>query len=328
MYQLLRASLKTEADRTLVDSFRSWGAFPVVVGGEAIGAVSVASTDWDFFSEWRRYLLRLFADKAALIAAFEDATIAAAKKAKEQADEIRRGSLEMNQIYARTGYSEAARTTVHNLAALFQRLERSVSVLERWRKKRADVRFPDQADQALESLQVALGQIEEAFEFYQRIRSGAPVRSRIAVADLLGNAIAFCGLKAEKLGVRIELREGPTGMSILGSEPELLQAFVNIIVNAIEAMAEPGAPGKHLIVRWFGPDNATVVFEDQGIGIKNRNLRKVFEPDYTTKGDKGGTGLGLPHARRAVKAAGGTISISSTYRRGTTVKVVLPLAAK
>ena len=107
---------------------------------------------------------------------------------------------------------------------------------------------------------------------------------------------------------------------------ECHQIIHNVFMNAIQAMPGGGA----IRVRTFvDKDHGTIGIDvtDQGVGITPDHLSKVFEPFFTTKerGIDKSAGLGLSITHSIVKAAGGSIQIKSSLRRGTTVQISLPV---
>lgn len=99
------------------------------------------------------------------------------------------------------------------------------------------------------------------------------------------------------------------------------QAIENILKNALQELQEKG--GTITIgTRTVDEDRAELFIKDNGSGIPPEKLDKVFEVYYSTK--KGGSGLGLPIARRIIKEHGGSVQIESTINEGSTVRVRLP----
>ena len=112
------------------------------------------------------------------------------------------------------------------------------------------------------------------------------------------------------------------GCLILGSESELLEVAVNLIKNAAEAMPDGG----EIKVKTHS-DNGKAIFQvvDSGTGIAPENLEKVFQPFWTTKGQRG-TGMGLAMSFGIVRKHHGTVSVQSGEGKGSVFTVVLPLA--
>jgi len=113
------------------------------------------------------------------------------------------------------------------------------------------------------------------------------------------------------------------------NEGELQQVFLNMVMNARDAMLPKGGPLEIGIKKV--KDNVEISFTDTGKGIKEENLGKVFEPFYTTKGVIGGDtrtqgiGLGLSVSYGIVERHDGTIEVESEVGKGTTFTIRLPL---
>lgn len=118
-----------------------------------------------------------------------------------------------------------------------------------------------------------------------------------------------------------ELPSAP--LLVQAAEPALRQLFLNLLLNAREALPQDTGGTVRVCAR-ARRSMAEVLIADNGAGITPRDLSRVFEPFHTTK--PGGTGLGLAISRAIVEALGGTIELDSTPGRGTTVTVRLPLA--
>jgi signal transduction histidine kinase len=102
---------------------------------------------------------------------------------------------------------------------------------------------------------------------------------------------------------------------------QLSQVFVNLILNAIDAMHDGGT----LTVRSFlRGDDIVMQFQDTGIGIPPGNLIKIFDPFYTTK--EKGTGLGLAVSYNIVKKLNGTLTVESEVGKGTVFTITLPVS--
>lgn len=109
---------------------------------------------------------------------------------------------------------------------------------------------------------------------------------------------------------------------VLADANQLQQVFVNIIINARDAMPQGGT--LRLITRSLG-DEVHIIFSDTGIGIPPENIKRIFDPFFTTKEVGQGTGLGLSVSYGIVEQHGGTIEVKSEVGVGTTFIVKLPV---
>jgi PAS domain S-box-containing protein len=143
--------------------------------------------------------------------------------------------------------------------------------------------------------------------------------------DEIANSVEFVHyhLRNRKIEVTREFTDLlPT---IQADRQQLRQLFLNLLTNAGDAMPEGGK----LVVRAAAArlndaEAVAIEFADSGEGITAENLKKIWEPFFTTKPEGKGTGLGLAICRRIVEEHKGTISIESEPGRGTTVRITLP----
>ncbi len=123
---------------------------------------------------------------------------------------------------------------------------------------------------------------------------------------------------------------------LLGDDYQLQQAFVNLFLNAVEALSENGtlsvttencAPAAASVERGdsVNQPQLRVTIKDTGTGILPENMARLFEPFFTTKPH--GTGLGLPITRRIIQEHQGTLSVASQPGQGTTFQILLPASA-
>ncbi|WNG35578.1 PAS domain S-box protein [Archangium violaceum] len=117
---------------------------------------------------------------------------------------------------------------------------------------------------------------------------------------------------------------------VLGNESRLGQLFLNLLVNAAQAIPEGDAKTNHVRLTTANVDEAWVVIsvQDTGVGIPPENLQRLFKPFFTTKPVGVGTGLGLSICHGIVTAMGGRIEVSSEVGKGTTFRVFMPVAEK
>ena len=125
----------------------------------------------------------------------------------------------------------------------------------------------------------------------------------------------------ERIEVSTEFGDVP---EIHCSPRELNQLFMNLLLNATESMEESGH-GQIRIRTWTDGDRVNVEIADNGRGIPDEDIDKIFDPGFTTKGVKVGTGLGLPICYQIVQAHQGAIDVSNRAGEGTRFTVSLPV---
>ncbi|HET6373185.1 MAG TPA: ATP-binding protein [Candidatus Polarisedimenticolia bacterium] len=182
--------------------------------------------------------------------------------------------------------------------------------------------FPDVLEECLLTImrQVAsLRQISAEFSTYARIPT--PRRESTAMSELLREIIRPYR-SATPPGVSLQLQI-PDGLPRMDVDRSLLgRALVNLIENALQAMPKGGT--LRLRAEHHG-DQLVIEVADTGIGMDPESVSRIFEPYFSTKDT--GTGLGLAIARRAIEEHSGSIVVKSIPGAGTTMKVVLPVAA-
>ena len=129
-------------------------------------------------------------------------------------------------------------------------------------------------------------------------------------------------LEARQISVSRNYIGGPT---IRADADKLRQVFTNVIDNAIEAMeSNPGERRLEIGIRTLYPGTATVVIRDNGCGIPEDKIAKIFNPFYTTK--QNGTGLGMGIAKKVMDAHRGLIEVKSQVGAGTEFSLSIPVA--
>jgi signal transduction histidine kinase len=144
---------------------------------------------------------------------------------------------------------------------------------------------------------------------------------------LLRETVDFLGPLARQRGMQVRL-DNRIGKVLLHADPHRLQqVFLNLSLNAFRAMS----PGSWLVVNLarrtpgegsLAQPHVQIDFEDQGSGISEEHLEKIFDPGFTTHA--GSSGLGLAVCKKVIEQHGGTIRVHSAPRLGTTFSLVLP----
>ncbi len=153
-------------------------------------------------------------------------------------------------------------------------------------------------------------------------------RGNVDLRSVLESSINICW---NELRHRATLeREFGDAPPVDGNESRLGQVFLNLLINASQAMPERRVSENRITVRTYTDPDGSAVAEvaDNGTGIEPGRMSRVFEPFFTTKGVSEGTGLGLSICRNIVRDVGGTIEVRSELDRGTTFVVRLPASTR
>ncbi|MEW5762546.1 MAG: ATP-binding protein [Bacillota bacterium] len=159
--------------------------------------------------------------------------------------------------------------------------------------------------------------LQELLEF------GRPSRGIVQplnINRLLDSVLTFTQPLLRQQRVELDLRRARDLPPVLGDGEKLKQVFLNLILNAVQAM--PG--GGRLTIETGVREQVFIRFADTGEGIRPEDLPHLFDPYYTTK--KGGSGLGLAITHQIVALYGGEIEVEGEPGRGATFTVWLPAA--
>lgn len=152
------------------------------------------------------------------------------------------------------------------------------------------------------------------------------------VIDVIDRSLALLGRRFQKQGVEVLVEEVGETPKALVRPQQLQQVILNLIVNARDALLERSTqPQKQIQIRIaaLGPSDAERVeirVRDNGPGIPESMRRRIFEAFFTTKKNRGGTGLGLSVSREIVEAHGGELTVESEPDVFTEFRVLLPAA--
>jgi signal transduction histidine kinase len=158
-------------------------------------------------------------------------------------------------------------------------------------------------------------------------RQRPPQKAPVLLNDLIDGTLELRAywLRSNNIEVRKQLQSIPY---IKADPQQIQQVFLNLIINAEDAMMASGKEEKVLTIRsFYNKELNTVVveIEDNGTGIPEDVLPRVFDPFFTTKPVGKGTGLGLSISHGIISEHGGTISVTSTPGEGTLFRIELPV---
>ncbi len=177
--------------------------------------------------------------------------------------------------------------------------------------------------------------LHEACEGAERVRQivrqlktfSRPDEERVSPLDMHSVLESVSMMAANEIRHRAQLRRDYGDIPpVMANEGKLSQVFLNLVVNAAQAIPE-GAAHRHeirLVTRRDGHGRVVVEVQDTGVGIPREVIDRIFDPFFTTKPVGVGTGLGLSICHSIISGLGGDITVESEPGRGTVFKVVLP----
>ncbi len=137
--------------------------------------------------------------------------------------------------------------------------------------------------------------------------------------------LGFMGKEAEYRSIDVRVNIDDDLPRIETNYGRLQQILLNLINNAFAAVDDGGRIS--ISVREPTAETITIQVEDNGCGMTEHELTRVFEPFYTTRRKHGGTGLGLSITYSLAQELGGSIDVESTPGEGTRFRVTLPLTS-
>jgi len=145
----------------------------------------------------------------------------------------------------------------------------------------------------------------------------------VDLKDLIQEVLGFFEKEAQYRSIHISLEAAEDIPKIETDRGKLQEIFLNLVNNAFAALADGG----HLDIHARQKDsyNVLVTVADDGCGIPKEDLERIFEPFFSTKTKKGGTGLGLFLTYNFVRELGGEITVDSKPGKGTTFTILLPV---
>jgi signal transduction histidine kinase len=313
-------SLDALPDKAAVDaeSMRRYGVksdviAPIKVGGVVVGAVGFETMRHE--RAWSPLIVRQLETMAEIFGF---------------ALERKRTVIEMLQLRSELTYisrinmmGELAASLAHEinqpLAAIRSNAEAIQNMLE--------IEQPD-LDEVKAAIADIVGDDERAGDTIQRLRAlfrhEELVRTEIDPGELLEEANRIIRSDAVIRKVPFTLEPHPPLRAILADRVQILQAIINLLINAFDAVAETDQPSRRVTLSALADDSGwlRILVCDSGKGIEPDTLVRIFDPFFTTKPD--GTGIGLSISRSIVEGHGGRLSASSTPGHGTTFEILLP----
>jgi signal transduction histidine kinase len=236
-----------------------------------------------------------------------------------------------NPLNAMMIHLELLRTKLRVMAKAMARQPEAVAAIQVAPAPAHTVRRPEplapaMAQGAIEHVEVIESEIRRLDEVVQGFLKFTrpedlrlqPVRPLALIEEIL----PVIQPEAQRTGVTVHVECPPSVPAVNGDAGMLRQAFLNLAINACQAMPNGGT--LRLVAAPVSRARVEILVEDTGVGIPPANLQKIFDLYFTTKDH--GTGIGLSMVYRIVQLHDGEIEVQSTPDRGTTFRVVLPRA--
>jgi signal transduction histidine kinase len=195
-------------------------------------------------------------------------------------------------------------------------------LIEDLRAAKLDADESDRMIRRVETLQREVerlgGILGDFLQFAGRMKLDPQSHDIGALVEALGD---FYNPQCEQAGVILRVQVSPTPLRACVDEGLFKQALLNLMINAVQAMRDSG--GELMLRVELAGDRVQVQVIDTGPGIARAKQEEIFHPYVSSR--QGGTGLGLPTARRIVEEHGGTLTLQSEAGKGTEFVIELPV---
>ncbi|MGA7728804.1 MAG: PAS domain S-box protein [Dehalococcoidales bacterium] len=156
-------------------------------------------------------------------------------------------------------------------------------------------------------------------------RQAKPIKTLVNLNDIIDNTLKLREYVLKTNNIQVVKRFDADLPSTFADPGQLQQVFLNLIVNAEQAMKKANGKGTLTITTEAKDNNIYASFQDDGPGISKENLRHLFEPFFTTKDVGEGTGLGLSLSRSIILEHNGIMRVESEFGQGATFIIELPI---
>ena len=242
-------------------------------------------------------------------------------------EEILRQAAELQRAAQLSFIGELAAGLAHEVKNPLAGIQGAVDILIR----RRDANDPEH--EALEGVRHQVERIDSTVRaLLDRARPRSLKPNRTSLTGLTQRAVnlARAQLTGRGLTNRVEIEfDPPLDDIVLSADAASLEdAVLNLIINAIEALEDEGQVAVRIrrfenVTAEESTDEAVIEVSDNGRGISEEDLERIFNPFFTTT--QGGTGLGLPAVRRIARLHGGRVGVKSEPGRGSTFSIHLPI---
>ena len=325
----------------IAQGFKSCIALPLIAHHKQLGAVvldgalslytaepeAFDDSAIEYYAELAMYLTHAVAVLRGDLAgdlAYDVAALRAAEERRRSEDALRLARIELARVMQMTAASQVAASIAHEINQPLAAIVTNGNAGLRWlARSRPDL------DEARAALECIVKDGHHASEVIDGIRSmfkkDGQAEALLDVNQLIREVFALLRgeIHSQQVSIRIELAEELP--PVPANRAQLQQVFVNLIMNAVDAMSTVANRVRSLRVKteMQESDYLLITVEDSGTGIDAENIDRIFDAFYTTKSH--GMGMGLSICRSIVQGHGGRLSVSPVQPHGSTFRVLLPI---
>ena len=303
----------SEVDEEAGITSRTILCVPLEVHDQVVGAIEVINKLDGVFTDQDLELLQAMA--ASVAVAVENANLYS--ELADFAKELERSQAQLVQAEKMAAIGRLAASIAHEINNPLQAIHNTLHL---------SLHESLSDDKRLQYLGMAQGEVQRLIEIVQRMLDFyRPSRGSVVSTDVnsvLENVLALSQKRLQHGNIRVHSRLNPDLPAVPMVSDQITQVFLNIVINAIDAMPSGGDLRLETMLS-EGGEWVLVYFHDTGPGMPAEQIANLFEPFYTTKSD--GTGLGLAISYGIVERHGGTVEVSSQPGQGATFVVKLPV---
>jgi len=252
----------------------------------------------------------------------QDFTGELAKESRRLARNFENQKVELQLTEKRARVAEELASVATLVAGLAHEIGTPMGVIQGHANQLESAVSDEDAKWRLRTIQEQVGRISKIIQtLLNMARPGKSQHVLVSLESVIETTLAFLTEKFSRRGIEIEC-ELDSAPSVLGDPERLQQLFLNLFMNAVDAMPEGGR--LRISLKTTADDEIEIAVADDGQGIPERDLPRIFEPFFTSKEAGTGNGLGLMVAKGIVKDHGGSMKVESEQGRGTEFQIVLP----
>jgi two-component system NtrC family sensor kinase len=286
---------------------------PLKIRDQVIGAIEVINRLDGTFTQQDLELLQAMA--ASVAVAVDNANLYS--ELADFAKEVERSQAQLIQAEKMAAIGRLAASIAHEINNPLQAIHNSLHL--GLHQGLGDGKRWEYLSMAQAEVQRLIEIVQRMLDFYRPSRGGTVPTD---VNSIVENVLVLARKRLQHGDIRVHTRLG-SGLPLVSVvSDQITQVFLNIVINAVEAMLSGGDLWLETMLSEDG-DWVLTYFRDTGPGMSSEQIANLFEPFYTTKSD--GTGLGLAISYGIVERHGGMIEVSSQPGRGVTFVVRLPV---